>query len=381
MVTRKDIEHLFDRGSFMEMEKSRGSSVVTGYGRIGDRMVYAFLQDSEKEGGAFSVAAASKIIDVYKLALKAKVPVVGLLDSTGYLIDEGAEALNAFSEVYAFANTARESILQIMIVGGKCMGQMVSLASTADFFFRDMEMSEAFEKTKELIKVMPPAKGILPEQFDTSDDLNRLNTGIEKLVDSGRDVLKEISDDGFLLETDQDKAPELTTGFIKINGLMVAAMANNKTEKGSRVSLEGLDKARKLVETAGKFKLGLVKISNTEGIALTEDQNMMVSASGKLWDAFTKAKVPMIDVISSASSLDAVVSGFSPGSALPAGSSSISHSSDLRYCFSISTLPSGETATMIAPPECSTISLTDSPPSTVFTICFLTLKTGPSYTI
>ena len=297
MVTRKDIEHLFDRGSFMEMEKSRGSSVVTGYGRIGDRMVYAFLQDSEKEGGAFSVAAASKIIDVYKLALKAKVPVVGLLDSTGYLIDEGAEALNAFSEVYALANTARESILQIMIVGGKCMGQMVSLASTADFFFRDMEMSEAFEKTKELIKVMPPAKGILPEQFDTSDDLNRLNTGIEKLVDSGRDVLKEISDDGFLLETDQDKAPELTTGFIKINGLMVAAMANNKTEKGSRVSLEGLDKARKLVETAGKFKLGLVKISNTEGIALTEDQNMMVSASGKLWDAFTKAKIPMIDVI------------------------------------------------------------------------------------
>lgn len=297
MVSRKDIEKLFDRGSFMEMGKSEGSSVVTGYGRIGDRIAYAFLQDSEKDGGAFSVTAAAKIINVYKLALKAKVPVVGLLDSTGYLIDEGAEALNAFSEVYALANKARKSILQIMIVGGKCMGQMVSLAGTADFFFRDMDMEEAFAKTKELIKVMPPAKGILPEQFETSDDLNRLNHGIENIVDSGRDVLKEISDDGFLLETDSDKAPEVTTGFIKINGLMVAAIANNRTEKGNRISLEGLDKSRKLVETANKFRLGLVKISNTDGIEITEDQNLVVSASAKLWDAFTKADIPMIDVI------------------------------------------------------------------------------------
>lgn len=297
MVTRKDLDHLFDSGSFMEMGKGEGSSVITGYGRIGDRMVYAFLQDSEREGGAFSVMAATKIKNIYKLALKAKVPVVGLLDSTGYLIDEGAEALNAFSEVYAMANTARKSILQIMIVGGKCMGQMVSLASTADFYFRDMEMGEAFDKTKELIKVMPPAKGILPEQFETKDDLNRLNTGIEKMIDSGRDILKEISDGGFLLETDTDKAPEITTGFIKINGLVVAAIANNMTEKGNRVSLEGLDKCRKLVETANKFRLGLVKISNTEGIEITKDQNLMVSASGKLWDAFTKADIPMVDVI------------------------------------------------------------------------------------
>ena len=104
MVTRKDIDQLFDRGSFMEIGDGRVSSVVTGYGRIGDRMVYTFLQDSERDGGAFSVAAASKIMNIYKLALKSRMPVIGLLDSTGYLIDEGAEALNAFSEVYALAN-------------------------------------------------------------------------------------------------------------------------------------------------------------------------------------------------------------------------------------------------------------------------------------
>ena len=297
MVTRNDIDQLFDRGSFMEIGESRGSSVITGYGVIGDSVVYAFLQDSEKDGGAFSVAAASKIANIYKLALKSGSPVVGLLDSTGYLIDEGAEALNAFSEVYALANKARDSILQIMVVGGKCMGQMMSLAGTADFFFRDMEMEEAFSKTKELIRVMPPARGILPEQFGTDDDLNRLNTGIEKLVDSGRDVLKEISDEGFLLETDSDKAPEVTTGFIKVNGLMVAAIANNTTEKGNRVSLKGLDKTRKLVETAGKFGLGIVKISNTDGIEINADQNLVISASAKLWDAFARAHVPMVDII------------------------------------------------------------------------------------
>ncbi len=297
MVTRKYIDKIFDRGSFMEIGEGMKSSVVTGYGRIGDKMVYAFLQDSEREGGAFSKTAAEKIKSIYNLALKARIPVIGLLDSTGYLIDEGAEALNGFSEVYALANKAKDSLLQIMIVGGKCMGQMVSLAATADFFFKDMDLDEAFAETRELIRVLPSASGENPEQFDTKDDLNRLNHGIEKLIFSGRDILKEISDDGYLLETDSDKAPELTTGFIKINGLMVAAMANNMTDDGNRMGLQALNKAAKLVDTAGKFRLGLVKISNTDGMVMTENQNLIVSASGRLWDSFSRAKIPMIDVI------------------------------------------------------------------------------------
>ncbi len=297
MVTRNYIDKIFDRGSFMEIGEGMKSSVVTGYGRIGDKMVYAFLQDSETEGGAFSKTAAEKIKNTYNLALKARIPVIGLLDSTGYLIDEGAEALNGFSEVYALANRAREDLLQIMIVGGKCMGQMVSLASTADFFFKDMELAEAFDKTRELIKVLPSAKGDRPEQFETSDDLNRLIPDIEKHIDSGKAILKDISDNGFLIETDSDKAPELTTGFIKINGVMVAALANNRTLKGNRMGLAAIEKAAKLVETAGKFKLGIIKVSNTDGIETKEDQNLIVSASGRLWNAFSKAKVPMIDVI------------------------------------------------------------------------------------
>ncbi len=297
MVIRNYIDKIFDRGSFMEIGEGMKSSVVTGYGRIGDKMVYAFLQDSETEGGAFSKTAAEKIKNTYNLALKARIPVIGLLDSTGYLIDEGAEALNGFSEVYALANRAREDLLQIMIVGGKCMGQMVSLASTADFFFKDMELAEAFDKTRELIKVLPSAKGDRPEQFETSDDLNRLIPDIEKHIDSGKAILKDISDNGFLIETDSDKAPELTTGFIKINGVMVAALANNRTLKGNRMGLAAIEKAAKLVETAGKFKLGIIKVSNTDGIETKEDQNLIVSASGRLWNAFSKAKVPMIDVI------------------------------------------------------------------------------------
>ena len=297
MVTRNYIDKIYDRGSFMEIGEGMKSSVVTGYGRIGGKMVYAFLQDSETEGGAFSKTAAEKIKNTYNLALKARIPVIGLLDSTGYLIDEGAEALNGFSEVYALANRAREDLLQIMIVGGKCMGQMVSLASTADFFFKDMELAEAFDKTRELIKVLPSAKGDRPEQFETSDDLNRLIPDIEKHIDSGKAILKDISDNGFLIETDSDKAPELTTGFIKINGVMVAALANNRTLKGNRMGLAAIEKAAKLVETAGKFKLGIIKVSNTDGIETKEDQNLIVSASGRLWDAFSKAKVPMIDVI------------------------------------------------------------------------------------
>lgn len=296
MVTRKDISRIFDSGSFMETGEGLRCSVITGYGTVEGRPVYAFIQDGETDGGAFGKTAGGKICNLYKLASKTKSPVIGVLDSAGFYIDEGAEALEAFSEVYACAASLGDDLLQIMIIGGKCHGQMKSLAHLADFCFRDEDIAESFSKARELVRVMPPSRGILPEQFETSDDLNRLIPGASGMAASGKDLLKALSDDGFFVEIDSDVAPELTAGLIKINGIMVAAMANNTVDGSSRVGYEALIKASRMVRTADKFRLGLVKISNTEGFR-DEDKVLMAEASAGLVRALAKADIPKIDLI------------------------------------------------------------------------------------
>lgn len=296
MVNRNDLDLIFDRASFAELSEGFADSIVTGYGTVEGRLCYVFLQDGEK-GGVFSKDAGKKITNIYRLAMKSKAPVIGVLDSSGFLIDDGVEALNAFSEVYEAVSRAKDEILQIMISGGKTLGQMASLAGMADFYYKDLGMEEALLRTKEIILTLPHSKGLYPEQLPAEDDLNRLNVGIEELKDNGREVLREISDKGFLLEFEDGESPELTAGIIKMNGLPVAALANNKVEGHDRMGFKALLKARLLIRVANKFNMALIIVSNTPGLRTDEDPKLMLLAAGELADMLVNTHVPKINLI------------------------------------------------------------------------------------
>src|SRR5260221_4964754 len=77
LTARERVTLLFDSGSFQEldqlvvhrstdfgMEKQRisGDGVVTGYGTVSGRLVYAFAQDLTVFGGSLSETQAAKIV-------------------------------------------------------------------------------------------------------------------------------------------------------------------------------------------------------------------------------------------------------------------------------------------------------------------------------
>ncbi|NCC37008.1 MAG: hypothetical protein EOM24_34120, partial [Chloroflexia bacterium] len=108
---KERIEKLVDSGSFVELyalvSGSDAAGVVTGYATIQDRPVYLFAQDFTVHGGAMGKLQALKINKTLELALKTGAPVLALCDSAGVRIDEGAEAMNAYAEIYR--NMARLS--------------------------------------------------------------------------------------------------------------------------------------------------------------------------------------------------------------------------------------------------------------------------------
>ena len=108
LTARERIRLLFDDHSFeeigmmvvhrttefgMDQQQFYGDGVVTGYGTIDGRLVYAYAQDFTVFGGALSETHAEKICKIMDLAVENGVPLIGLNDSGGARIQEGVRSL------------------------------------------------------------------------------------------------------------------------------------------------------------------------------------------------------------------------------------------------------------------------------------------------
>ena len=104
------------------MAESRvpGDGVVTGYGTIEGRTVFAFSQDFTVFGGSLSAAHARKICKVMDQAMKVGAPVVGLNDSGGARIQEGVDSLAGYADVFQRNVLASGVIPQMSMVMGPC---------------------------------------------------------------------------------------------------------------------------------------------------------------------------------------------------------------------------------------------------------------------
>ena len=108
LTARERLELLLDEGSFeefdmfvrhrstdfgMEEDRPYGDGVVTGWGTINGRMVYAYSQDFTVFGGSLSETHAQKICKIMDMAMQNGAPVIGLNDSGGARIQEGVASL------------------------------------------------------------------------------------------------------------------------------------------------------------------------------------------------------------------------------------------------------------------------------------------------
>jgi acetyl-CoA carboxylase carboxyltransferase component len=89
--TRPIIETLMDRGSFFEMGRNFGRSIITGLARLEGRPVAVMASDPYHYAGSWTADACSKIIRFVDLAETFHLPVVYLMDCPGFLIGLEAE--------------------------------------------------------------------------------------------------------------------------------------------------------------------------------------------------------------------------------------------------------------------------------------------------
>jgi propionyl-CoA carboxylase beta chain len=167
LSARERIALLFDSGTFVEVDKFKthrcndfgmdkqripGDGIVTGYGTVDGRTVFAFAQDFTVLGGSLSHAFAEKICKIMDLAMKAGAPVVGLNDSGGARIQEGVESLGGYSDIFTMNTLASGVVPQISAILGPCAGGASYSPALTDFILMVDEKSYMFITGPDVIK-------------------------------------------------------------------------------------------------------------------------------------------------------------------------------------------------------------------------------------
>ena len=169
LTARERLDILFDENSFVEIDafvKHRsvnfdmagkdlpGDGVVTGYGQVDGRLVFAFAQDFTVSGGSLGEYHANKIVKVQEMALKMGCPCVGLQDSGGARVEEGVAALSGFGKIF-YNNTISSGVIpQISVIMGPCAGGAVYSPAITDFVFMVDKTSQMFITGPAVIKTV-----------------------------------------------------------------------------------------------------------------------------------------------------------------------------------------------------------------------------------
>ncbi|MCR5604034.1 MAG: carboxyl transferase [Lachnospiraceae bacterium] len=357
------INSLLDENSFVEIgamvtaratdfneepKAAPADGVVTGYGLIDGSLVYVYSQDASVMGGSVGEMHAKKIINLYRLAMKTGAPVIGLIDSTGLRLMEATDALAAFGAIYRTQAKASGMIPQITAVFGNCGGGLALFPSMTDFTFMEAKKGKLFVNSpnaiegnyeekldtsacefrssecgdvdvaaseEEIYQSIRTLVSLLPENYeeggaydDCTDDLNRLCDDLSACIKDPAVALSRVADDQLFFEVKGAYAESMVTGFMRINGMTVGAVAN-RSEKydedgkvakkfNSVLTPQGCGKAADFVKFCDAFGIPVVTFTSVTGFESTMcSEKKIGDAAAKMAYAFASATVPKINVI------------------------------------------------------------------------------------
>ena len=335
------IEQLLDAGSFVEIggavtarttdfnmqeKKTPADGVITGYGVIDGNLVYVYSQDASVLKGSIGEMHARKIANIYDMAMKMGAPVIGLVDCAGLRLQEATDALEAFGTLYLKQSLASGVIPQFMEEKNAKLfvnspnaipGNTVDKCDTSSAKFQSEKTGlvdgvgteeEILSEIRTLVSILPCNNEEDASYTECSDDLNRACSEIENATEDTAIALAEIADDHVFFETQKNHAKDMVTGFIRLNGMTVGAVANRSKvydenaevveEFDGALSARGARKAARFVEFCDAFNIPVLTLTNVSGFAATMcAERSLAKAAAKLTYAFANATVPKVNVV------------------------------------------------------------------------------------
>lgn len=364
-TARERLNKLFDAGSFTEIsqfirhrstnfnmqeKEIPGDGVVTGYGTVDGRLVYAYAEDFTVEGGSLGEMHAHKICQVQEMALKMGAPCIGINDSGGARIQEGVDALAGFGRIFMNNTSASGVIPQISVIMGPCAGGAVYSPALTDFIFMVKNTSNMFitgpaviksvtaeevtaeelggavthhtvsgvahfaceteddciAQIKRLLSYLPSNNMEEPPMTETNDDPNRTDEGLNSIVPDNSnmpydmlDVIKSTVDDGDVYEVLKNYAQNIITCFARYDGQTVGIIANQPKFLAGCLDINASDKAARFIRMCDSFNIPLVTFVDVPGFlpGTTQEFGGIIRHGAKMLYAYCEATVPKVTVV------------------------------------------------------------------------------------
>lgn len=365
LTARERINLLFDEGSFIEIDafiehrstnfgmdktKAPGEGVVSGYGTVDGRLVFAYAQDFTVLGGSLGEMHAAKITKVQEMAIKMGAPIVGINDSGGARIQEGVDALSGYGDIFYNNTKASGVVPQISVILGPCAGGAVYSPALTDFIlmvdntskmfitgpqviktvtgedvsaeslggamthnkisgvahFIDKSEEECVQTIKKLLSFLPSNNLEDAPVFHSTDDINRLEEKLNNIIPDNpnkpydiKEIIATLADNTEFFEVQPYYAQNIVTGFIRLNGRSVGVIANQPKILAGCLDINASDKAARFIRTCDSFNIPLLTLVDVPGFLPGTDQEYggIIRHGAKMLFAYSEATVPKVTVI------------------------------------------------------------------------------------
>ncbi len=365
LTARERLDHFFDPGTFREtdifvkhrcvnfgMEKLEipADGVVTGYGLVNGRPVFAFAQDFTSRAGSLGEMHSKKITKVMDLALKAGVPFVGLNDSGGARIQEGVDSLSAYGQIF-YRNAVSSGVIpQISAIMGPTAGGAVYSPAMTDYIFMVKNTSYMFitgpdviksvtgeeitfedlggamahntksgvahfaceddrdclDQIKRLLSFLPNNNMEDPPRIICLDPSHREDPALDSLIPDSPsasydmyDLIRSLVDDGDYFEPHQYYAQNIITAFARLNGRSIGIIANQPKVLAGCLDVDAADKATRFIRFCDAFNIPLLTIADVPGYLPGSDQEWhgIIRHGAKLLWCYSEATVPKLTLV------------------------------------------------------------------------------------
>lgn len=180
---------------------------------------------------------------------------------------------------------------------------LASLAGIATMTVSDL--ASAHDAVDEFLSLLPANNNEVPPILLTDDPADRLTPEAADIIPDTptgaydvRDVISEIVDDGWFLESRATFANNLVTGFASFGGMPVGIVANQPMAIAGTLDIPSSQKGGRFVAFCDAFNLPLVTLVDTSGFYPGKDLEWrgMIRYGAQLAFAYARATVPRINV-------------------------------------------------------------------------------------
>jgi methylmalonyl-CoA carboxyltransferase large subunit len=365
-TARERLAQLFDPDTFQEThpfmqhrctdfgmagKELPGEGVVTGYGLVDGRPLYAVSQDFTVAGGAVGEATARKISDLQDDALKTGDPIVFINDSGGARIQEGVGSLAGYGDIFNRNILASGVVPQISVISGPCAGGAAYSPALTDFIIQvrhEGQMyitgpsvikqvtgedvtaeqlggveshshysgvvhfvaesgGEGLEIAKRLLSFLPSNNTDDPPFYEDQHDemvgqdevMNDLIPESSRAAYDMHEVINRVVDRADFLEVQTHYAPNLIVGFGRVEGNTVGVVANNPQQKAGVLDIDSSVKGARFIRFCNAFNIPLVTLVDVPGFmpGVQQEYGGIIRHGAKMLFAYGSATVPKITII------------------------------------------------------------------------------------